>query len=265
MTYRNTFRQFAETTIANKGQVIANTDDPGVRIAFRNLKYIKYGLHDPNLDWYATNLAYSSKSTSFDLYHKKRFISRCELSLLGEHNVANALAVLAAAHSIGIFPKRAITYLKSYPGIPRRMELKANFNNIHIFNDYGHAPNEIQSTLSALRHAFPDSRLVCYFQPHTFSRINSFFDDYMRVLGVADVVRVGDVYASRDLNGFADLPKLIKGINCPDKAQIGDVNNATEYFKKFLKPNDVFVAFTAGNGSQVPEELAKYLESVYKT
>ena len=169
----------------------------------------------------------------------------------GEHNVLNALAAIATSFQLGIEPRAASMALSSLKGIARRLEYKGEVNNIRVFDDYAHMPLEIQATLKALRSRFPNRRIVAYFQPHSFSRLQAFLKDFAKVL-LADVACVGDVYGFREDDGqvnATDLVALIDGVY--HKESVGEVTVAAENLLRILESGDILVTMNAGNASKV--------------
>jgi UDP-N-acetylmuramate--alanine ligase len=106
-----------------------------------------------------TNLA-SKTSTSV----------KVSLQVPGQHNVRNALAVLAVIGVLGLSRKKAAQALGEFTGTGRRFELRGEVNGISIFDDYAHHPTEIKATLSGARARFPQARIWAVWQPHTYSR-----------------------------------------------------------------------------------------------
>ncbi len=88
------------------------------------------------------------------------------IAVPGRHNVSNALAAIAAVMSVGILEHHAAAALATFTGLKRRMETVGAENGITVIDDFGHNPDKIAATLSAL-HAFP-GRLLIYFQPHGY-------------------------------------------------------------------------------------------------
>jgi UDP-N-acetylmuramate--alanine ligase len=88
------------------------------------------------------------------------------LAVPGRHNVANALAALGAVVSVGVPLADAAAALATFTGLKRRMDVVGTANDITVIDDFGHNPDKIAATLSAL-HAFP-GRLLVFFQPHGY-------------------------------------------------------------------------------------------------
>ena len=249
--YEAAFREFVTNAQSNGGQIIACGDDPGVQRALRDLEFISYGIEQGNA-WRATSIRWSESKLLFTVESHGTALADVVLQVPGEHNVLNALGAIAAAFQLGIEPRAASMALSSLKGIVRRLEYKGEVNNIRVFDDYAHMPLEIQATLKALRSRFPNRRIVAYFQPHSFSRLQAFLKDFAEALSLADVACVGDVYGFREKDGqvnATDLVALIDGVY--HKESVGDVTVAAENLLRTLETGDILVTMNAGNGSIV--------------
>jgi UDP-N-acetylmuramate--alanine ligase len=98
--------------------------------------------------------------------HRSGETMAAQLAVPGRHNVSNAMAALAVATIAGIPMVQAGAALSSFSGLRRRMELVGSVNGVTVIDDFGHNPDKIAATLSAL-HAFP-GRLLLFFQPHGY-------------------------------------------------------------------------------------------------
>ena len=119
------------------------------------------------------------------------------LNVPGRHNIANALAAIAFATEAGIDTDTIIRGLQAFGGTARRFEYKGKLGGITIIDDYAHHPTEIAATLTAARN-YPHGRIICVFQPHTYTRTKAFWNQFSDALTLADVVVLADVYAARE-------------------------------------------------------------------
>ncbi len=112
----------------------------------------------------------------------------------GLHNVSNALAALAATNLVGIAISDAAAALTSFSGLKRRMETVGTVNDITVIDDFGHNPDKIAATLSAL-HAFP-GRLLIYFQPHGYGPLKQMgrelADSFIANMDAEDILLISD-------------------------------------------------------------------------
>lgn len=114
---------------------------------------------DNQADWQAEII--HPDGSLFILKHKEVVLGRVEWNLVGKHNVANALAAIAAAHHVGVDPKLAIEALHHFINVKRRLEVKGNPQNITIYDDFAHHPTAIKTTLDGLRAKVgPNARVI---------------------------------------------------------------------------------------------------------
>jgi UDP-N-acetylmuramate--alanine ligase len=136
------------------------------------------------------------------------------IPISGEHNVSNAMAVVALGKILKIPEKKILSAIGSYKGAWRRMEFKGTLKNtkIQVFDDYAHHPTEIRATLAAFREKFPRSPLFCIFQPHQAKRLNILFKDFVGAFDVADIVFILPLYKvlGRDEKFAHDSAALVK-------------------------------------------------------
>lgn len=257
-TYEEAFRAFAEKTLVNSGKVLACGDAVGINRTLAGLSYITYGIQEGNF-WRATHLKVGDKGFSFTVQKEGQELAEVHLQIPGHHNVLNALAAIAVVSYCGLEPELAGKALSKLKGIMRRLEYKGEVNQIYIFDDYAHMPREIEATIQALRAQFKYNRLVAYFQPHTFSRLNAFLHDFAEALSFADVVRLGDVYGARETSGFVNSYHLLDLVNVTDKAVVGDVLGAVKDLVQTLKPGDILAVMSAGDGTKVSDGVLSEL------
>lgn len=126
--------------------------------------------------------------------------STIQLSVLGDHNIANAQLVMALAKTLLLPEDLARKGLLDFKGTWRRLEYKGIWNDIAMYDDYGHHPTEIKATLSALRQKYPHGRytLIAVFQPHLYSRTKLLLDDFSTSFTDADRICIMPIYASRE-------------------------------------------------------------------
>ncbi|TSA45477.1 UDP-N-acetylmuramate--L-alanine ligase, partial [bacterium] len=191
--------------IQTGGILVANRDDKKLFSLKREIGKITKR-NGVELVWYSVD-----KNPKLALRIKK------ELSIPGKHNLENAMAVYVLARSLGIPEKKILSALKSYRGAWRRMEYRGKFMGAKVYDDYGHHPTEIKATLEAFREKFPDSKLICVFQPHQAHRLKALFNDFTHAFKDADELILLPSYkvAGRDVQSkkytSEALSKKIKG------------------------------------------------------
>ena len=178
-------------------QAVISADDPDALALAGGLSVpiISFGL-SPMADVCASELESVGPGISFLLAVKGESWGRVHLGVRGEHNVKNALAAFAVAHALGI--RSSPDALADFCGVGRRLTLRGVRGGVTYYEDYAHHPSEIRATLAALRSG--EGRLICIFQPHTYTRTAAFFADFAEALSGADSVVVTDIYAARETN-----------------------------------------------------------------
>lgn len=191
------FLEFANQ-LSEDGVLIACADNKNVRKVIRAYKgkIITYGRTSDN-DFVVGNFNQVNGKVSFDLTAKGKKLRKFKLNVFGEHNALNATAAVIAAVEIGL-PIRAIKKaLLTFKGTKRRSEYLGRLaTGARVFDDYAHHPVEIQNTLKAFRQNFPKHKIICIFQPHTYSRTKSLFGQFSSSFNDVDTVILTNIYAS---------------------------------------------------------------------
>lgn len=107
--------------------------------------------------------------SDFVILHEGTEQGRVHWSLTGGHNVANALAAIAAARHVGVLPEQAAEALSRFESVKRRMELLADSNGVRLYDDFAHHPTAIASTLEGLRHQVGNEHIIAVIEPRSNS------------------------------------------------------------------------------------------------
>ena len=103
----------------------------------------------------------------FQVHHLGVPVASIEWTLLGRHNVCNALAAISAAHHVGVDPAEACRALSRFPGVKRRLDVIAKTANLTVYDDFAHHPTAIRTTLNGLRQRVGADRIVAVIEPRT--------------------------------------------------------------------------------------------------
>jgi UDP-N-acetylmuramate--alanine ligase len=189
---------------------------------------------------------------------------KVSLQVPGEHNVRNALAVLAIVGVLGLSRKKAAQALGEFSGTGRRFELRGEVNGICIIDDYAHHPTEIRATLSGARARFPESRIWAIWQPHTYSRTKTLFLDFARAFKDADQVIVTEVYAAREPKQEFTSAEVVSAMPHLSARYMATLPEVTEYLLKNLQSGDVVLVLSAGDADEISTNVLKGLQSAAK-
>jgi len=244
---RASFLAYAERT-GEGGRLLYNADDPESVIAFSPFKgqKLRFGLKN-DADFTAKNVAASKGITSFDFCRDGKTLCRISLRAIGKHNLYNALAAASAATLCGISPEAVARGLADFRGAGRRMEYKGTLpSGATVYDDYGHHPDEIRATLSGAKE-LGFARVLCAYQPHTYSRTAGLFDAFGAAFEDADRVLFADIYAAREENLWGVTSKALAD-RIGEKARYCDSFPVlAEAIQKEAKKDDLVIVMGAGD------------------
>ena len=251
---KESFRKFAQL-VPPEGRIVANADAPGAMDALKGLPLFTFGRSE-SADCRAENLTWEHGRPEFDEVVDGKLYTHLALHVAGEHNLSNALAAASAAYVLGI-PGRAVKLgLEGFFGAGRRFECKGQCRGAKIYDDYAHHPAEIHALLEMTRSLGYD-RVICAFQPHTYSRTKALFADFVRELKKADLAVLTDIFAAREKNtagvSSRDLAAEIPGaLYCPS------LQEAEQCLMDLARPGDLILTVGAGDIYTVGEALARH-------
>ena len=255
---RSSFRSFAKL-LPEDGTLILNDEIADGEALTKDLacSVITYGF-SPGCDYRASQISYDKDGRpAFLVTCKGTPDRRLSLGVAGRHNISNALAAIALADLLGLPEDSLRKALSSFTGTKRRFEYKGRLGDITVMDDYAHHPTEITVTLEAAKQ-LPHSRIVCIFQPHTYSRTKAFLSQFARALAAADVVVLADIYASRETDSLGisslDLLRELKllGKECVHFPTFDEIEN---YLLENSINGDLLITMGAGDIVKVGESL----------
>lgn len=196
------FKEFIDS-IQPEGFLVACGDDENIQtllasVSRTDLKIVTYGSENPSNDFQLSRIHLQSGSSVARLTHKGKVLGEVELSIPGFHNILNATAAIASAYCLGISLSDIFIGLLEFSGARRRFELKGTINKVRVIDDYGHHPTEVRVTLETARRYADGGKLYVIFQPHRFSRTQTFAREFGEALTLADQVYLLEVYAASE-------------------------------------------------------------------
>lgn len=208
-----------------------------------DVKY--FSLYHP-CDLYAQNIDLSDGYGEFDIMTKDVFLCHVKLSVPGLHNISNALAAALACYVCGIDAHSIQKGLSSFGGVKRRFEKKGYLKSgALVVDDYAHHPDEIKATLTAAK-LVTKGRIICVFQPHTYSRTKALLDEFAKTLSIADKVVLADIYAARETNTYGvcsmGLCEKIEGSEYFDTFE-----KIADFVQDFSNKDDLVLTMGAGD------------------
>ncbi|MCE2705890.1 MAG: UDP-N-acetylmuramate--L-alanine ligase [Proteobacteria bacterium] len=247
------------------GVAILCNEDMRVREIIPCIKrqVITYGL-SPESDIYAKDIKANNGKMEFIVcVNESKSEFPMVLNLPGVHNVLNALAVIAVCVECECKLPDIANGLVNFHGVGRRSEcypdLCFNEKSVSLIDDYGHHPVELKATISALKSAYPQKRMILVFQPHRYTRTRDLFDDFVNVLsGVEDLV-ILDVYSAGEkaipLADSRSLVKALKANGATNALFVQDLTDAKDLLFKIAEDGDLIVTMGAGSIGKLPQML----------
>ncbi|PQD98013.1 UDP-N-acetylmuramate--L-alanine ligase [Mycobacterium sp. EPG1] len=260
--YTAVFDEFVDR-IKPGGALVVCVDDPGAaaladRARRRGVRVLRYG-SEPGLE--ATLLDWAQQGTGAVAEIElgaQRLPRTMRLSVPGRHMALNALAALLAAVEVGADVDAVLDGLAGFDGVRRRFELVGTANGVRVFDDYAHHPTEVRAALTALRAVAEQAgagRTVAVFQPHLYSRTETFAAEFAAALSTADEVFVLDVYAAREqpLAGVSGAT-IADAVTVP-VTYVPDFSAVAARVAAVLAPGDVVVTMGAGDVTLLGNEI----------
>ena len=236
----NAYEEFANSSTK---MIIANGDDNNVRKMNIQKEISYFGLTDNN-DIIAKNITYSKDGTTFDVIINDKKYKTFKLPIYGEHQLMDALAVISVCYYENINLDEVEKQFQTFNGAKRRFTETFVKNNI-IIDDYAHHPNEIKSTINAIKQKYPEKIVVSIFQPHTYTRTEEFATDIAKELSKTNFAYIMDIHPAREKQ--ADYPHVTKDIiinkmNNGYELTMNDAKILNEHKDAvfiFMSPNDL--------------------------
>ncbi|MDF0532464.1 UDP-N-acetylmuramate--L-alanine ligase [Tsukamurella sp. 8F] len=253
------------------GAVVACLDDPGsASLAQRNHAALRTrgvsvfgygeGLHTdlaPDVTLIATLVDYKPRAEGgllrvrFSDEHRTVSERALVLSVPGKHMALNAIGATIASVCLGYPTPKVIEGIESFGGVHRRFQLRGTESGVRVFDDYAHHPTEVRAVLTAARDMTEKtgegSRVIVVFQPHLYSRTESFAEEFGTALSLADEAVVLDVYGAREEPVPGVTGKLIADHVTATVHYEPNVSRVPSTVKGLARPGDIVITMGAGD------------------
>ena len=260
------------------GTAILCTDDPGVRSILPKVTcpVTSYGFEE-GAEVRAVNVRAAGGQMFFTVQRRNGVTLPdldVVLNLAGRHNVLNALAAISVAVELNIPDAAVQRALANFGGVGRRFQSYGDVpalggGTFRVIDDYGHHPVEMAATLAAARGAYPQRRLVLAFQPHRYTRTRDCFEDFVKVIGAADVVLLSEVYAAGEAPIVAaDGRALARALRVAGKVEPVFVDSIAAMPQAIIdnaRDGDLVLCMGAGSIGAVPAKLVLTLQNTEHT
>jgi UDP-N-acetylmuramate--alanine ligase len=227
---------------------------------------ITYSLNpDSGADYIARQVTCHAGGSTAEIWERGECLGTLHLRLPGQHNLSNALAVVATCRRLGLDFAAIAQGIASFGGAKRRFEHRGERQNITFIDDYAHHPSEIRATLAAARSQVgqeKNSRVVAIFQPHRYSRTATFLEEFATAFGDADVVVITDIYSAGEKNSHGLQGQHVAQAVSRHHQQVhfhADLKSLRHRLRELLQPGDMALFLGAGNLNQeIPGTIALY-------
>ena len=251
------FAQFA-SQVKNRDLLFYCGED--ARLKTLKLPGISYGFEE-GCSLRGSGFKQNGFSVTFDAEFKGKTYQGISFSLPGRHSALNALAVFGMGLQLGIPEKSLRSALASFSGVKRRSESKACLPHLSIYDDYGHHPTEIAATLKAFKEAFPDRRLLVYFQPHRYTRTQECLEQFGSCFDAADEVVLTEIYSAGEAPIAGIKTEQIQNVIKRQSSVPNFIVSRDALFEdacRRIRPFDIVLTLGAGDITKLSSELAGY-------
>ena len=249
------------------GKSLICIDDNNLKsllIKCKTNNFLTYGFSKQS-NYQIINLRKNKNFSTFDL--KLKFLSsktirinNIVVNLIGNHNVANTTAAIAIAINLGIKVNKIKKALKKFMGIQRRFTKVFSNGKKDFYDDYAHHPTEIKAVIKAARDVYKNRKIICVFQPHRYSRVQSLKKEFALSFKLSDQVLLCPVYSAGEKIKYNfnqdNFSKLIAKKSKIQVINIKDKEELSSYFKKNLLEDEMVICMGAGTISNWIREIA---------
>src|SRR5919199_2694266 len=223
---------------------------------------------DVGADYSVDNVNYQPYGTTARVWEGDTVLGELHLKLLGQHNLSNALAVVAVGRHLGLEFDTIASAIATFEGAKRRFELRGKCNDISFVDDYAHHPSEIQVTLAAARLRFEaPRRIIAIFQPHRYSRTLTFLPEFAESFSNADIVVLSDIYSAGEPNNGEITGEQVRDAIAAHHEQVyykPTLASVSEFLTQILRPGDLALFLGAGNLNQIIPQVMNFYPQIDK-
>jgi UDP-N-acetylmuramate--alanine ligase len=265
--YFDAFRDLTRQ-IKQGGTIIACKDDPGVMKIIsavgKEREVHTYGTSSDS-DYKISDLTHKANhGVSFvvgsDLFKAQgKHQYQVDMILPGRHIALNAAAAISVSSECGLSIDNACRTLEMFSGTGRRFDILGAAAGVIIIDDYAHHPTEIQATIAAARSKYPDQQIWTVWQPHTYSRTKTLFDDFAASFKNSDHVIVSEIYASREKKETYSSISVVEAMGHKDARYIKKLDDIITFLSGELKSGDVLLVLSAGDANRVSRSVYENL------
>jgi UDP-N-acetylmuramate: L-alanyl-gamma-D-glutamyl-meso-diaminopimelate ligase len=255
------FRRFLHILPTN-GYLAAGVEFPHVveLLASAPCQWEGYGFAD-HAHWQAAQVDIDEKATRFVVQHQQQCLGTMRSAMAGQHNIQNALGVIAVASHLGLSVDAIQAGLQSFTGVKRRQEVRGIVRQVTVIDDFAHHPTAIRATLAALRAKYQGRRLWAIFEPRSAtSRRATFQQEFIEAFVDADRVVIAALFnpdgIPADLRLSPErLADEIARRSGQDAVYLPEVDGIVDHVVTNAQAGDVVVVMSNGGFGDIHEKL----------
>jgi UDP-N-acetylmuramate--alanine ligase len=267
VTFDNVKRAFTDfcNRVPFYGMSALCLDNAGVKEILPNLtkRFTTFGIAS-QATVRARNVRHDGMTTKFVAWKHATELGEVTLPMPGQHNVLNALGVLAISDFMGIPFETYVKAIGSFEGVARRFTVRGEVGGVTVVDDFGHHPAEVKATLDGARRSFPGRRILAAFQPHRYTRTRDQMAEFPRAFHDADKVVMCDIAAAgeKPIDGVSseNLVKLAREAGHKDISYVPKREDLATWLDQHAKPGDLVITLGAGNIQLVCNDIIALLE-----
>jgi UDP-N-acetylmuramate--alanine ligase len=240
-------------------------DNDGVKEILPNLtkRFTTFGVAS-QAAYRARNIRFDGLNTRFVAWRHASELGEVTLPMPGNHNVLNALGVLAVADFMGIPFETYVKAIGQFEGVARRFTVRGEVGGVTIVDDFGHHPAEVKATLSGAKAAFGGRRIIAAFQPHRYTRTRDQLAEFSRAFHDADKVVICDIAAAgeKPIDGVSSeiVVKNARDAGHKDITYVSKREDVAAWLDAHARPGDLVITLGAGNIQLTCNEVIALLE-----
>lgn len=265
-TFDNLVESFERLIDGVSGPKVICVDDTSLAALVPSRNVTTYAIHSP-AQFTARNVQFQNGGSTFEVVRHDvsddsgMLLGRVALQLRGEHNVSNALGVIAMSTLLGVEFDAVASALVAFSGVSRRFDHRGTDDGVSFVDDYAHLPTEISAVLSSCTDASDSwSRVVAVFQPNRFNRMQHMSDAYADCFAAADHVVITDIYSSGTAPIAGVTGKLVVDaiVRAHPKTSIAWKPTRAELIQHLateLRSGDICISMGCGDIETLPDDV----------
>ncbi len=245
------------------GVLFYNFDDYNLRRLTGGYKgkRISFG-SSGNCDFYAMSIKGNGLSQEFTCFNKKKKLGNVFINIPGRHNVFNVLAAITCGLEFGLEFDKMRDILRSFKGVKRRFEIKAEVNDIILVEDYAHHPTEIKAVIS-IASKLARIRVIVIFQPHRFTRTVYLEKEFSKAFNDVDELILTDIYAANEtpIEGVS-IKNIYNGVKKEGLKSVKMLpkDEIASYLKNIVRAGDIILVLGAGDINGIIPDIKRFLK-----